>query len=92
MKLLALILLRSVIFMVLRFFELMLFGRAILSWFPDSDNETLLKIQEVLFVFTEPILEPMRRFLYRFEWVRTCPLDLSFTAVFLLIIILEMIV
>lgn len=88
----ALVILRSVILMALRFFELLLFGRAIFSWFPDIENETLAKIQEVLFMITEPVLEPIRKFLYRFEWVRTCPFDLSFTVAFLSVIILEMII
>lgn len=84
--------LRRVISAVLGIYELMFIVSAILSWFPDIENETVLKLQEVLYRFIEPVTEPIRRFLFRFEWVRTFPIDISFSVAFLLIVILEAVI
>ena len=84
--------LRRVVSAILRIYELMFIVSAILSWFPDIENETIIKLQEVLLKFIEPITEPVRRFLFRFEWVRSCPIDISFSVAFLLIIFLEVVI
>jgi len=42
-------------------YVLILFGRAILSWFPYSHNSPLNPVRRVVFVLTEPVLAPFRR-------------------------------
>jgi YggT family protein len=38
-----------------------LFGRALLSWFPYSPSSPLNPIRRVVFTLTEPVLAPFRR-------------------------------
>ena len=38
-----------------------LFGRAILSWFPYSPNSPFNPVRRVVFTLTEPVLAPFRR-------------------------------
>ncbi len=83
---------RNIIGTLLSIYEIIFLIRAVLSWFPDIENDTILKLQDTVCAFTEPVLAPARRILYRFEWVRSCPFDVSFTVVFMLILILRMIV
>jgi YggT family protein len=40
---------------------IVLIGRAILSWFPESGDSPLTPVRRVLFVLTEPVLAPFRR-------------------------------
>ena len=84
--------LRNILGTLLSVYEILFLIRAVLSWFPDLENDLLLKLQDTVCAFTEPVLEPVRRILFRFEWVRSCPFDISFTVVFMLIIILRMMV
>lgn len=66
----------------------LLLVRAVLSWvMPDRSS----KISQIVYSLTEPVIYPIRRFLSRFSFVRTCPIDLSFlAAVLLLEVILSM--
>ena len=63
-------------------FDLLLFVRAICSWVPSFRQSMVYRIAHTV---TEPILRPVRDLLYRIEWVRRFPLDLSFLVVVLLI-------
>ena len=42
-------------------YVLILFARAILSWFPYSHDSLLNPVRRVVFILTEPVLAPFRR-------------------------------
>jgi YggT family protein len=42
-------------------YVIILFLRAILSWFPYSHNSPLNPVRQVIFTITEPVLAPFRR-------------------------------
>lgn len=42
-------------------YVLVLFARAILSWFPYSHDSPLNPVRRVVFILTEPVLAPFRR-------------------------------
>lgn len=75
-----------VLLIVLSLFETCLIVRAILSWIPPARQS---RIFDFLVRITEPIIHPVRKLLMRMEWVRRCPIDLSFLLVFILITVLE---
>ena len=64
--------------------QFLMFGRALMSWFSqDEDN----KIYKFLFVATEPFVYPIRNLLNKFEIFSNMPIDMSFlVAMFILII------
>lgn len=68
--------------LVLRAVETLMILRALLSWImpPDANQVT-----RFLYNVTEPIIEPVRRILGRFEFFRSCPIDLTFLAALLII-------
>ena len=62
--------------------ELCMLVRAVLSWFPISeDNPILLFVHMV----TEPIVAPIRKLLDRLGWFRNLPIDMSFLVAVLLL-------
>lgn len=63
-------------------FDLFLLARAICSWIPSSRDSGIYRIS---YTVTEPILRPIRDMLFRFDWARRCPIDLSFIVVILLV-------
>ena len=71
---------------VLYTFELFMIARAICSWIPSSRDSIIYRIS---YTVTEPILSPVRDLLFKLDWVRRCPIDLSFIAVILLINLLS---
>lgn len=56
--------------------------RAILSWFPISEDNPI-----VLFVtmLTEPIVAPIRALFERMNWFQNIPIDISFIVAYLLL-------
>lgn len=66
--------------------QLLMFARALLSWFPVDEDSPILTF---LHAATEPFILPVRMFLERFEFFASSPLDLSFFVTFLLISILQ---
>lgn len=70
---------------ILRFFQIMLFVRAIVSWFPIDRGS---KFIEFLTFFTEPLLLPVRQFLHRFQGLRQLPIDFSTIIVYFILEIL----
>jgi YggT family protein len=54
---------RAIISQLLFLFEIALFGRVILSWFPISPDSPISSIYRVLYQITEPVLGPIRRML-----------------------------
>lgn len=51
----------SIVRWVIEAYVVVLFLRAILSWFPISQGSALVPAQRVLMAATEPVLAPMRR-------------------------------
>ena len=62
-----------------------MFVRAVLSWLPLSEGNTL---ENIVFAVTEPFIIPVRFLLERIEWVKNAPLDVSFFVTFLIISLL----
>ena len=54
---------RALIANIFFLFELILFGRVILSWFPISPESPMASLYRVLYAITEPVLGPIRRML-----------------------------
>ena len=73
---------RMIVWYGVRAFQLLLFLRAILSWFPMVQ---IGRLNEFLYYATEPLLSPVRRFLQRFEVLRSLPIDFSVLIVFILL-------
>ncbi|MBO5287394.1 MAG: YggT family protein [Clostridia bacterium] len=74
--------LAHIITIILSLFELCMFVRAICSWVPQFRDSMVYGIS---FKVTEPVLYPIRKWLFRFNWVRNCPIDISFIVVIILI-------
>ncbi|MBO5023427.1 MAG: YggT family protein [Clostridia bacterium] len=81
-------LLSSIIYLLCNIAMLMLAVRAILSWFPGLRGG----IVDVIYAFTEPLLLPVRKLLYkaRLDSLLT-PLDFSFIITYLLLVIIRLI-
>ncbi len=62
-------------------FDFLLLVRAVCSWVPDFRSS---KVYNLSFAITEPILKPVRKLMWKFDWARRCPLDLSFLVVVIL--------
>ena len=62
--------------------EIAMLLRAILSWFPISEDNPF-----VLFVtmLTEPIVAPIRALFERMNWFQNIPIDVSFFVAYLLL-------
>ena len=71
---------------VLYVFDLLLLVRAVCSWVPSFRESAVYRFS---YTVTEPVLRPVRDWLYRFDFARRCPIDLSFLAVILLVNLLS---
>ncbi len=71
--------------LLLRMLQVLLFLRAILSWFPRGGDSALVRF---LYMATEPVLMPVRTLLRRIEPLRRVPFDFSFLIVIILVEIL----
>ncbi|MBQ9745958.1 MAG: YggT family protein [Clostridia bacterium] len=67
---------------------LMLFVRAVLSWFPGQGGTFERFVQAV----TEPILYPVRRLFDIFDIRPNLPIDISFTVTVVLLVLIDTIV
>ena len=67
-------------------FDLLLLVRAVCSWVPSSRGSMVYRFS---YTITEPVLKPIRDLLYRAEWARRCPIDLSFLVVILIVNLLS---
>ena len=64
--------------------QILMFGRALMSWFSqDEDN----KLSRFLFAATEPFVYPIRKVLNKFEFFSNMPIDMSFMAALLILLI-----
>jgi uncharacterized protein YggT (Ycf19 family) len=61
-------------------------ARAILSWFPIEPN----KLTQLLDAITEPLIYPIRKLFEKMNWFQDIPLDMSFMATYLILVILIM--
>ena len=77
----------SLIKILLEFYLVVLFARAVLSWFPVEPGGAVYQLARVLDWMTEPVLRPVRKLL---PPVRAggIGLDLSFMVVFVILVIL----
>ncbi len=66
---------------------LLMFIRAILSWFPVVDRSS--RFMSFLYMVTEAVISPVRRLLNRFEAIRRFPIDVSFLVTYLLLHLLQ---
>lgn len=82
----ALIIIYRALSIILYGFDFLLLVRAVCSWVPDFRNS---RVYELSYKVTEPVLEPVRRIMWRFDWARRFPLDLSFLVVCILTTLLE---
>lgn len=67
---------------LVRLLEFLLFARAIMSWFPQTQGST---ISQFLYTVTEPLILPFRHLLGKIQALRMFPLDLSFLCTFLVL-------
>ena len=68
----------SIVSLLLRIIEFLMLVRAVFSWIPVPP--ALSGIYRAVYSLTEPLINPFRRLLNRFAFVRSCPIDLSFLA------------
>jgi uncharacterized protein YggT (Ycf19 family) len=61
-----------------------MFGRALMSWFSQDEDS---KLSRFLFAATEPFLYPIRKVLNRFEFFSNMPIDMSFMAALLILLV-----
>ena len=61
--------------------------RAVLSWFPISDDNPILSF---VCMVTEPIVAPIRKLFERMGWFQGLPIDISFMVSYLLITVVVM--
>ena len=66
--------------------QIMLFLRAILSWFMQEEESGFMF---VLIGLTEPVLIPFRALLQRSEKMRSIPIDFSLTFAMIVLILLQ---
>ena len=59
--------------------------RAILSWFYDGDGVFV----RFLYVFTEPAIMPLRKLFYRMNWFQGLPIDVSYGATYIVLMIVQ---
>ncbi|MDP4108964.1 MAG: YggT family protein [Bacillota bacterium] len=74
-----------IVYSILRLLELLLFVRAILSWFPNFSQGPIFSF---VYFTTEPVLAPIRKLLMRIQTLRSMPLDFSIIVAYLIIEIL----
>jgi len=65
-----------IIYYVLLFFEILIFARSLLSWFPNIDrsNPTVDAVVRFIYGVTEPVLRPIRDMLPRNSGVDFSPM------------------
>ena len=73
--------------LLIRFLQLMMLVRAIMSWFPVDDDNVILRFA---YAVTEPFIYPVRLLLDRIPALREMPIDISFSVTFLLLFLLQL--
>ena len=67
--------------------QLLMFIRAILSWFPVNEDSVFLRF---VYMVTEPVILPVRILLDKFGWFEGMPIDMAFLITFLLLSMIRM--
>lgn len=73
--------------LLITFLQLMMFVRAIMSWFPVDDDNVILRFA---YAVTEPFIYPVRLLLDRIPSLREMPIDIAFSVTFLLLFLLQL--
>jgi len=77
-------LLARIVITLLYTMQFLMFGRALMSWLAqDEDN----KIYRFLFAATEPFVYPIRKLLSKFEFFNNMPIDMSFMAAIIVLMV-----
>ncbi|MDO5547280.1 MAG: YggT family protein [Eubacteriales bacterium] len=66
--------------------QMMLVIRALMSWFPQIQQS---RAYDFVYTITEPLVQPFRVFLSRFESMRTSPIDFSSMLAFLVLCLIQ---
>ena len=74
-----------IVIRLIRILSLLMFVRAIMSWFPDVQGG---KVYQILYYLTEPILGPIRNALQKIPALQNLPIDFSIIVAYLLLEIL----
>ena len=82
----AVYLIRNTALALIGVLEIAMFARAIFSWF-DQTGES--KISVFLYTVTEPLIIPVRRLFERMHWFEGLPIDVAFTATWLLLMVIQ---
>ena len=77
-------LLGNIVITLLYTMQLLMFGRALTSWFSQDEDS---KISRFLFAATEPFVYPIRKLLSKFEFFNNVPIDMSFIVALLILMI-----
>ncbi|MBQ4510733.1 MAG: YggT family protein [Clostridia bacterium] len=77
----ALFIIYRVLSILLYAFDVLLLINAICSWVPEWRMSRVYILSSRII---DPILRPIRKFMWRFDWARRCPIDLSFIVLVLI--------
>ena len=66
--------------LLIRGLLLLMFVRAIFSWFPTEEPG---RLQRIVIHMTEPVIAPVRKFLWNMGWFQGLPIDMSFMVTYL---------
>jgi YggT family protein len=75
-----------IIYSALSVLDVLLLISAVMSWIPEARDS---KLYETVEKILSPLLTPIRKLLYRFEFVRRCPIDLSFLVLVIIVQVLS---
>ncbi len=84
----ALYIISNVVRIALTVLQLAMLVRAVLSWFPIEPNG----FTEFLHAITEPLIYPFRALFARLNWFQNMPIDMSFTAAYLVLLLLTFLI
>ena len=79
----AIFVLKQIVIIFLTVVQIAMLLRAILSWFPISENRFI----DLLYYVTEPFIAPIRLILDKLGWFSGFPLDVSFMVSYLIVTI-----
>ena len=80
------IIIYRILFALINVYELILIARALISWFPIAPDNPIVSF---LYTVTEPVLEPVRKLLFKIPALQNIPIDFSIIVVFMLLSVLR---
>ena len=80
------IIIYKILFALINVYELILVARALISWFPIDPSNPIVSF---LYTVTEPVLEPVRKLLFKIPALQNIPIDFSILVVFMLLNVLR---